>query len=319
MSERVVGQRVWPQQRVLITGATGFIGRQVCRRLVTLGATVYGLSRTASRETVPTGVLPLSVDVTQRDAVLAALEQAQPTHVLHLAAAGVNQPQLDKEEATRVNVNGTLHLLQAGQAVRIQRFVQVGTCYEHMADLSQSNIYAASKLEGWHTWRAFLEAHSSIEAAAVRLFHVYGPEQPAAGLIAAAIRAALGDERFEMTPGEQVRDFVLIDDVVAALLAALAAPLSGTETYDVGTGVGYSVRSVVRRIFEKVGGTGEAVVGARPYRSSEMMRLVADPQPAARDLAWQAQMNLEAGLTMTIDWQRRQLMPWTTGLEHNLA
>jgi nucleoside-diphosphate-sugar epimerase len=116
----------------------------------------------------------------------------------------------------------------------------------------------------------------------------------------------LRGDRFEMTPGEQQRDFVFIDDVVEALLAALIAPLTGAETYEVGTGVGCSVRSVVHRIFEKVGGAGEAVVGARPYRNNEMMRLVANPQPIAQALGWQARTNLEAGLTATIDWQRQQ-------------
>jgi UDP-glucose 4-epimerase len=306
------------QMHVLVTGATGFIGRHLCRKLVELGATTYGLSRSASAATVPTSVIPVTADVTQRIAVLDALKQVRPSHVLHLAAAGVNNPLLSEEQATQVNVSGTLHVLQASQAVRIQRYIQVGTCYEYVADANRSNTYAASKLAGWHTWRAYLAPYS-METAALRLFHVYGPEQPPTGLIASAIRAALYGERFEMTPGEQLRDFVFINDVVDALLLILTAPLIGMKTYDVGTGVGDSVRSVVRRIFEKVGGRGEVAVGARPYRSSEIMRLVADPRPATRDFAWQTRTDVETGLTMTIDWQRQQLMPRMAGLEHNLA
>jgi UDP-glucose 4-epimerase len=306
------------QTQVLVTGVTGFIGRHVCRKLVELGVATYGLSRSATEATVPPGVIPIAADVTHRDAIIQALERIRPSHVLHLAAAGVNNPLLSEEEATQVNVSGTLHVLQASQAVQIQRYIQVGTCYEYMADAHHSNTYAVSKLAGWHTWRTFLTPHS-IETAALRLFHIYGPEQPTTGLIAAAIHAALHDERFELTPGEQLRDFVFLDDVVDALLMILTAPLSGMKTYDVGTGVGCSVRSVVQRIFEKVGGKGEAAVGARPYRSSEIMRLVADPQPATQDFAWRTQTDVEMGLTMTIDWQRQQLMPRIAGTEHNLA
>ena len=305
------------QRRVLVTGATGFTGRHLCRRLVELGMATHGLSRSASEATVPRGVIPVAADVTQREVVAKALERVRPSHVLHLAAAGVNQPFL--EETVQVNVGGTLNVLEASQAVQVQRFVQVGTCYEYTVDPDQASTYAASKLKSWRTWQAFVTSHS-METAALRLFHVYGPAQPATGLIASAILAALRGERFEMTPGEQERDYVYIEDVVEALVAAaLTMSLNGAKTYDVGTGVGCSVRSVVRRIFEKVGGEGEVLVGALPYRRSEIMRLVANPQPAARDLAWEARTDLETGLTLTIDWQRQQLLSQLTGMERDLA
>jgi UDP-glucose 4-epimerase len=302
--------------RVLVTGATGFIGQHLCRKLVALGATTYGLSRSASVATVPAGVIPLAADVTQRETVVMALKRVRPSHVVHLAAVGVNQPFL--EEAAQINVQGTLNVLEASQAVHIRRFVHVGTCYEYTADLNQASKYAASKLKSWSAWHAFVTTHS-VQSAALRLFHVYGPAQPTTGLIASAILAALRGERFVMTPGEQERDFVFIDDVVEALLATLTSSFTGVATYDVGTGVGYSVRSVVCRIFEKVGGAGEVLAGALPYRHGEIMHLVAKPQPAARDLAWQARTDLETGLTLAIDWQRRQLMAQITGMEHTLA
>jgi nucleoside-diphosphate-sugar epimerase len=276
----------------------------------------YGLSRSASELTVPKGVIPVAADMTQRKAVVEVLEQVRPQQVLHLAAAGVNQPFL--EEATQVNVCGTLNMLEASQAAHVKRFVQVGTCYEYAAELNQASQYAASKLASWRAWHAFVTTHS-MEAAALRLFHIYGPAQPSTGLISSAILAALHGKRFEMTPGEQERDFVYIDDVVEALLATLTASLTDVKTYDIGVGVGCSVRSVVRRIFEKVGGDVEVLVGALPYRNGESMRLVAKPQSAVQDLAWQARTNLETGLALTIDWQRQQLMSHITGIERTLV
>ena len=293
-------------ETLLITGATGFIGRQICRQLIKLGVPVYGLNRSASNETVEAGVKPVAVDVTEPAAVQAAFAEIRPTCVLHLAAAGVNRPFLPEAEAAQVNVNGTCHVLQASQAAQVRRFIQVGTCYEAAGELGQASPYAASKLEAWQMWRAFMSTQTQMNSVALRLFHVYGPEQPKTGLIAAAIDAALRGKRFEMTPGEQQRDFVFIDDVVEALLLALTAPLTGVGTYEVGSGSSCSVRVVVQRIFEIVGGAGEVVVGACPYRSHEIMCLVADPQPMAQDLGWQAHTNLEAGLTATIEWQRQQ-------------
>jgi UDP-glucose 4-epimerase len=293
-------------ETLLITGATGFIGRQICRQLIKLEVPVYGLGRSAASETVEAGVKSVAADVTVQTAVQAAFAEIRPTCVLHLAAAGVNHPFLPEAEAAQVNVNGTRHVLQASQAVQVRRFIQVGTCYESADEPGQASPYAASKLEAWQVWRACMITQTPMDSAALRLFHVYGPEQPKTGLIAAAIDAALRGKRFEMTPGEQQRDFVFIDDVVEALLMALTAPLTGVGTYEVGTGSSCSVRAVVQRIFEIADSAGEVVVGAWPYRSHEIMYLVADPHPIAQDLGWQAHTNLEAGLTATINWQRQQ-------------
>jgi nucleoside-diphosphate-sugar epimerase len=145
----------------------------------------------------------------------------------------------------------------------------------------------------------------------LRLFHVYGPGQVSTGLISSAIEAALRGAVFEMTPGEQRRDFVFIDDVVAALLLALTAPLKKIDTYDIGAGTGCTVRSVVFKIFEMVGGPGHAAAGALDYRQHEVMQAVADPQPALHDLGWQARVSLADGLAATIAWHRQQRITQT--------
>ena len=145
------------QTRVLVTGATGFIGRHLCRKLVELGATTYGLSRSASEATVPKGVTPIAADVTQREVVVAALERVRPSHVLHLAAAGVTEPFLPIEQAVDVNVSGTVHVLEASYDVGVQRFVHIGTAYEHRtaeAERGLNNPYVASKISAWLFWRA---------------------------------------------------------------------------------------------------------------------------------------------------------------------
>jgi nucleoside-diphosphate-sugar epimerase len=295
------------QARVLVTGATGFIGRHLCRKLVELGATTYGLSRSAAETTVPAGVIPVAADVTRREIVNAALEQVRPTHVLHLAAAGVTEPFLPIEQAVDVNVSGTVHVLEASYDVGVQRFVHVGTAYEHRSDEAErglNNPYVASKLSAWLFWRAFVEKQD-INSLAVRLYHVYGPQQ-LRGLFPAAMQAAQRHEVFKMTPGEQRRDFVYIDDVVEALVATLTTHLAQT-TYDIGTGRGWQVKTVVARIFELMNSHGRYEVGAMAYRPHEEMELVAAPAAALNGLQWQAQVQLEEGLLKTISAYRQQL------------
>ena len=292
------------QARVLVTGATGFVGQHLCRQLVALGTTTYGLSRSASADTLPPGVRPIAADVTRKDEVMAALKQARPSHVVHLAAVGATEPFLPIEEAKRVNLMGTIHVLEASQAVGIERFLHVGTAYEHSAASSQQahNPYVASKVAAWSFWRTFIEEHQ-LDAVAVRLYYVYGPRQ-IRGLVPAAIQAAQRHERFEMTPGEQWRDFVYVSDVIDALQAALTAPGVCGQTCDIGTGVGLQVKTAVRRIFEITESRGEYVLGALGYRPNEEMELIAAPAAAQRDLNWQARVPFEEGIVRTIEAHR---------------
>jgi UDP-glucose 4-epimerase len=295
------------QLRVLVTGATGFIGQHLCRKLVELGATTYGLSRSATKATVPGGVIPIAADVTRQAVVVEALEQVRPSHVLHLAAAGVTDPFLPIEQAVDVNVSGTVHVLEASQAAGVQRFVHVGTSYEYPASQSErgpNNPYVASKMAAWLFWRAFIEKNP-IDSVAVRLYHVYGPQQ-LRGLIPAALQAAQRDEVFNMTRGEQWRDFIYITDVIEALLTTVSAPNVRGKTYDIGTGIGLQVRTAVQRIFEQPGSRGRYVLGALDYRPHEEMELVATPAAARLDLKWQAQVQFEEGLAKTIEDFYRQ-------------
>ncbi len=239
--------------------------------------------------------------------VVAALERVNPAYVLHLAAAGVTEPFLPIEQAVAVNVSGTVHVLEASQVIGVQRFVHVGTAYEYpvaQTDRGPNNPYVASKMAAWLFWRTFVEKHA-IDSAAVRLYHVYGPQQ-LRGLIAAAMQAAQRDEVFNMTRGEQWRDFIYITDVVEALLITLEAPHAQGKTYDIGTGIGLQVRTVVQRIFQQMNSKGQYVLGALDYRPHEEMELVASPLAAQIDLKWQAQVQFEEGLAKTIEAFRQQ-------------
>lgn len=296
------------EARVLVTGATGFIGQHLCRRLVQSGAVVYGLSRSATAATIPDNVVPMSVDITHRDDMFAALRQARPHFVLHLAAAGVTEPFLPMEQAVEVNVSGTINVLEACHEVGIRRFVHIGTAYERPAsetDRGPNNPYVASKMAAWLFWRTFVEK-KDVASLAVRLYHVYGPGQ-LRGLIPSTMRAALRAETFEMTLGEQWRDFVYIDDVIEGLMATVTASNVQGNTYDIGTGTGRQVKAVVQQVFDLVGGQGRFVPGALAYRPHEEMELIAAPATAHVDLKWRSRVQFEEGIVTTLETYRRTI------------
>ncbi len=303
------------KSRILVTGATGFIGQRLVRRLLAAGATVYaGVAPAENPERVaalPAPVRRLLFDLRDAKAVQSAVAEAVPQIVVHLAAVGVTNAGVDPSLALAVNVGGALHLLEAlKECDDVRRVVLVGTCHEygleavgdgnHVACLDPLNAYAASKVAAWAFGRVYWRAHG-LPIVTVRPFQVYGPGQAARTLIPAAIRAALAGEDFSMTPGEQARDFVYVDDVVAGMLAAVEAPGVEGDSLDLGTGQTHAVRDVVERVWTMTGAQGQMLPGALPYRPGVAMRLVADADRAARLTGWRARVDLEDGLRRTIE------------------
>jgi UDP-glucose 4-epimerase len=300
---------------VLVTGAGGFIGQRLVRRLVQAGARVWaGLAP----DEAPERVAALSAQVERsvfdlRDplAVLAAVDEVAPWVVLHLAAVGVTNPKVNPALALTVNAGGTVHLLEALKERDVERVVLVGTCYEYGAresveGLDPFNAYAASKVAAWAFGRMYWRVHG-LPVVTVRPFQVYGPGQPAHTLVPAAIDAALAGRDFPMTPGEQERDFIFVEDVVAGILAAAEAPGIEGKSLDLGNGRVHSARQVVERIWAMTEAQGQVLPGALPYRTSVVMHSVADADRTARLTGWRATTTLEEGLRQTIQSYAEQI------------
>ncbi len=300
----------WAGKRVLVTGATGFIGQRLVQWLVEAGARVCaGVAPDEKPERVaglPGQAQRLIFDIRDAGAVQAAASEAAPQVVFHLAAAGVTDPGIEPLAALAVNTGGTLHLLEALRGRNVRCVVLVGTSYEYGAregaeGLDPFNAYAASKVAAWAFGRMYWRAHG-LPVVTARPFQVYGPGQPVHMLVPAAIRAALAGEDFPMTPGEQRRDFIYVEDVVEALLASTTAPGIGGESIDLGTGQTCLVRQAVERIWEMTEAQGRILVGALSYRPGEVMHLAADADLTARLTGWRARVGLEEGLRRTIVW-----------------
>ena len=302
----------WTEKRVLVTGATGFIGQRLVRRLVEAGARIYaGVAPDGRPERVArlsAQAQRLIFDIRDAGAVQAAVAETAPQIVFHLAAVGVTNPGVNPVLALAVNAGGTLHLLEPLQGQDVRRVVLVGTCYEYGAreaaeGLDPFNAYAASKVAAWAFGRMYWRAHG-LPVVTVRPFQVYGPGQPDHTLVPAAIRAALAGVDFPMTPGGQERDFIYVNDVLEGMLVAAEAPGVEGHSFDLGTGQAHTVRQVVERIWAMTGARGHILPGALPYRTGEVMRLAADADRTARLTGWRARVGLEEGLERTIDWVR---------------
>jgi len=299
---------------VFLTGATGFIGRYLTQALLDLGYAVSALVLPSDAQALPVEVRPYSGDITDPGSVADALADAKPTVVFHLAAIGMTNPCLTMGAACRVNVDGVINILNAVHAVEgVQRVVLVGSSYEYGArrsddELDPFNPYGASKVAAWAFARGAYNAWG-LPVVWVRPFQVFGPGQHIRALVPASILAAIGKDDFQMTRGEQQRDFVFVSDVVEGLLAAGRVTDIEGRALDLGSGQLRSIRQVVERIWALAGAEGRVLAGALPYRPGEVPAIPANVQRTRMLTGWEASTSLDEGLMLTIDALRNECSP----------
>ncbi|MDX1614929.1 MAG: NAD(P)-dependent oxidoreductase [Candidatus Promineifilaceae bacterium] len=294
--------------RLLITGASGFIGRHLVASLVDSGEDVIALVKNSSDTNRFPPVLAARgdrftvqvADLRDYRSTAEVIRRVAPSAIVHLAAAGVNDPFLEVRSALDHNLEGTLNLLKASfQSNEMSRQPTSLVVARTPGERSAMNVYAASKAAAWQ----FCQMYALTKGWPIRgcmIFQAYGPGQWGSALIPAAIRAAKRDENFPMTNGTQVRDWIHVKDVARGLVSTLQAPLNPGTTVELGTGHGTSVAEVVSLIFERSNSRGRPQPGRLPNRPGEDSRQVADISLAQRLTGWQAQIALHEGLDQLI-------------------
>ncbi|MBM4431173.1 MAG: SDR family NAD(P)-dependent oxidoreductase [Chloroflexi bacterium] len=290
------------ERKVLVTGATGFIGWHLCEALVTLGAEMHGLSLDACVENLVRGCAAWAVDLTDIEAVRMTVSNIQPQLVFHLA--GMVTARQDLSLVLPMlwnNLVSTVHLLLVAAEVGCQRIVVVGSS-EEPTDGAPTSPYAAAKAAASMYGQMFHKVYG-LPVVVVRPFMTYGPRQESTKLIPYTILALLRGENPHLSSGRRVCDFVYVVDVARGLLKVGIQPGLEGETVNLGTGGGTTVRDVVGLLVELTGSTDRPVFGAVPDRIEEHSH-IADRDATQRLLDWEPQWSLRDGLVETIEWYR---------------
>ena len=304
-------------RRVLVTGASGFVGGHLVRHVVDLGAEVVaGVGRqTPMWHGGPGPAQTLPLDVEDDSSVRRIVDAARPEIVFHLAA----RIDLRREPAAApaldaVNTAGTVRLANALLAAGgpLTRFVQVGTCEVYggcevpFVETQQEqpvSPYSASKLAA-SRHVLMLQRTVGFPAVVVRPFLTYGPGQRRRSLVTSVLRAALAGGPLQLTGGEQTRELNHVADIVRGLVAASVQPGVEGEVFNLGCGEPHTVRSLVERMLALSGGDTSPEFGALPYRDGEVWRFHCDPAKARETLGWEPRVGLDEGLSGTIAWYR---------------
>lgn len=309
--------------RVLVLGATGFIGRWVVRHLDARGADVVPHARDGERaQEVLSSVSPrkrmVEADLAPEGIVAELVRRVRPSIVFNLVGYGVDPAEAAEQVAFRIN--GAL----VGELCRATvehgegdwpgpRLVHVGSALEYgeaAGDLSEdtepapTTLYGRSKLAGTLRLHRFSD-RTGFPAITARLFTVYGPGEHEGRLLPSLISAAETGAPLDLTRGQQERDFTYVEDVADGLLRLAQSPAKPGEVVNLATGRLTSVRAFVLEAAEVLGLSGKQLrFGARPTREEEMEHDPVSVRRLERLTGWRPGTTIRAGVRKTLEHRR---------------
>ena len=303
--------------RVLLTGAGGFIGAHIARALLARGAEVHAVVRDRSRAP---RLAAIAKDLTVHEADLLdpasaarAVEASGAEICIHAAWYAVPGKYLAAPE-NLAHVAASLDLTTRLVAAGCKRFVGLGTCFEYALEavttpLDESSatgprfLYSTCKLALHDILRAYA-AHARTSYAWCRIFYQYGPMEAPERLVPHVIDRLASGGVAETSEGAQVRDFMHVADVGAAVASVALSEVEGAV--NIGSGVPVTVREIVATIARLCDASDRVRFGALPYRPGDPMYVCADVQKL-RHIGFEPRFDLENGLRDTVRARREEL------------
>jgi nucleoside-diphosphate-sugar epimerase len=298
-------------RRVLVTGATGFVGRNVLAPLLNAGFEVDAISSRVPLTGAPAAVRWHVADLLDPQAAAAVVAEVRPTDLLHLAWYAEPGAFWRSPENLRW-VSASLALLQAFAEAGGRRAVLAGTsaeyawerethCVEGTTPLEPATLYGAAK----HALRIVAEAYAAeagLSLAWGRIFFLYGPDEDPRRLVSSVAQALVQGRVAETSHGEQVRDFLFAPELAEAFAALLDSDVQGAV--NVASGVPVTLRAVIEAVAAETGRTDLLALGARPANPSEPDVLTVDVTRLRDEVGWTPSLTLEQGIAQTVDYWR---------------
>ncbi len=293
-------------KKVLLTGATGFIGKQTIPFLLSQGYEIHALTR--NPHFLPASVKAYEADLFNAQQVAKLVSLIKPTHLLHFAWYTTPCKYWSSEENLEW-VKSSINLFQEFVANGGKRIVVSGTCAEYewgpeapcdeySTPLKAATLYGACKAALYQVLDAYAR-QKNISYSWGRIFFLYGPNEYSERLVPSIIQKLLKNEVAPCSHGNQIRDFMHVEDVASAFVALLNSEVQGAV--NIASGQNTTLRHVIDAISHKLNAIDKVHYGARPI-NSEPPIIAANVNRLINEVKWSPKYSLEEGLDQTIAW-----------------
>lgn len=300
-------------KRVLITGARGLIGRHTPSLLLERGYEVHAVSSSAIQEP-ESGIVWHELDLLNVDKIPQLMAKIKPTHLLHLAWFVSSGQWSSPNEQHLKWVQSSIELLKSFKEHEGERAVIAGTCMEYdwsygycselLTPLNPNTFYGQAKASLYALTNAYAN-EEGISCAWGRPFFLYGSYENQSRLVSSVIRSLLSSEPARCSHGNQIRDFLLSNDVASAFVALLDSVVTGPV--NIASGQPVTLKHIVNKIAKKIGREDLVELGAIPASPKDMPFVVGDIQRLSSEVKWSPEYDLDSGLDFTINWWKQEL------------
>ena len=298
-------------KKVLITGATGFIGHHCLEPLKARGYEVHAVSSKPMKSGAG-GVHWHQANLLEPGAAKVLLAEVKPTHLLHLAWFVVPGKLITAPE-NFAWVRASMELVQEFAAQGGKRLTVCGSGYEYdwnygycsekLTPAVPNTVYGSCK-QALNLLVQSFASQNALSAAWGRVFFLYGPNEHPQRLVSSVILSLLKGDAAKTSHGKQIRDYMHVQDVADGLVALLDSEVTGTV--NVSSGQATTLREIVLTIGRLVGKPELIQLGAIPARANDTPLVVGENLRLLNEVGWKQRYDIEAGLQQTIDWWKGQ-------------
>ena len=291
-------------KKVLITGGNGYLGRHLATSLRGAGSVVFIIDKNGDETSENTFIL----DITDRELLTNVIYKIHPEIVFHLAASLNRDRNFDSfDEIQSINFNGTFNLLLALKNIDYENFIFASTSEiygSNKAPFIESQIpdpaspYSLTKVFSENLIKTFSKTYDK-KFTILRIFNFFGKGMSPQFFIPQMITSLRNNAKFEMTEGEQTRDFLYIDDLMEAMLLC-ASVIPRNETFNVCSGEAVTLKQLVLEMKLRLNSKSEIMFGALPYRSNEVWNMVGDNTKIRESIGFVPKYNFGNGIELLI-------------------